>query len=96
MSRRRYTCMCVCVCSVCTVVHKVIKSTSMKAWEKQATNKMVRVFRSSPDTLQTVFGKFIRRQDLAAIRSDCTCTQHIHTLSKVGTVTACKVLTSCC
>ena len=44
--------------------------------------KMVRAVRGSPNTLQTVFEKFSRRRDLAAIRPNCTCTQHIHTLGK--------------
>ena len=64
----------------------------VKAREKQATKKMVRVVCSSPNTLQTVFEKFSLQQDLAGIRPDCTCTRHIHTLRKFGTATLCDGL----
>ena len=72
--------------SICTVLHKVVKSTSMKAWEKQATKKMVRVVRSSPNTLQAVFEKYSQQQDLSAVRPVCMCTQHMLPCTASGAV----------
>ena len=63
--------------SQCTAIHKCIRmclfSTSLKAWEKQATIKMIRVVRSSPHNMKSIFERHAKKWSLLPSRPQCSC-----------------------
>ena len=61
-----------------------IYTTNLKAWEKQAVKRVVRVVRSSPRTVQTVFSKAAAQREWSTTRSPCTCHKHIATARQYG------------
>ena len=63
---------------------RILHTTKLKAWEKQAVKRIVRVVRSTPHTMQTAFNKLSTTKDWCSTRPKCTCQTHLHTASQYG------------
>ena len=63
---------------------RTLQTTDLKAWKKQAVKRVVRVVRATPHTVETVFSKLSTKKDGAGGPPPCTCTEHLHTVSKYG------------
>ena len=55
------------------VIRAMVKSCNIAAWEKQALHKAVRVVRSNPVTVRSLFEKQSRKGDREAQKPQCTC-----------------------
>ena len=65
--------------AVLHVMYRVLRTTKMRVWEKQAVKKVFRVVCSSPHSVQTVFSKLSTYADGKNERPSCTCTTHLAT-----------------
>ena len=63
---------------------RILHTTELKAWEKQAVKHIGRVVRSTPHTVQTVFSKPSTAKDWCSTRPKCTCKAHLHTAGRYG------------
>ena len=63
---------------------RTLQTTHLKAWEKQAVKRAVRVVQATPHTVETVFSKLSTKKDWVLRRPRCTYTEHLHTASKYG------------
>ena len=68
------------------IVHKILRTTNMRAREKQAIQKMPRVVRASPHSVQSVFSKLSTTMDWVTDSPTCTCTAHLSTTQAHGTL----------
>ena len=61
----------------CTAIRKCVcmclHNTPLKAWEKQALTKMVRVVRSAPHSMKSIFEHHAKNYCLLASRPQCSC-----------------------
>ena len=55
------------------VIRAMVTSCNIAAWEKQALHKAVRVVRSNPVTMRSLFEKQSRKGDREAQKPQCTC-----------------------
>ena len=59
--------------AICGVLRRVLRTTDMQAWQRQAYARLIRVVRSSPNKLHTVFDRAAKKADLGATRPECCC-----------------------
>ena len=72
--------------AICSVLRRVLRTTDMKAWQRQAYARLIRVVRSSPNKLHTVFDRAAKKADLGATRPDCCCHKQRDRLEEIGRV----------
>ena len=65
--------------AVLRIMHRILRTTKMRAWEKQAVKKLSKVVRSSPHSVQMVFSKLSTSADWNTDRPTCTCTANLAT-----------------
>ena len=63
---------------------RILHTTELKVWEKQAVKRIVRVVRSTPHTVQTIFNKLSTAKDWCSTLPKCTCKTHLHTAGQYG------------
>ena len=73
--------------TILRVMRYTVCSTKHRAWEKQAIKKVMRVVRTSPHTVQSIFSKQATKMDWASQPPPCTCSRDIAIAQQYGTVT---------
>ena len=72
--------------AICRVLRRVRRTTDMKAWQRQAYARLIRVVQSSPNKLHTGFDRAAKKVDLGATRPECCCHKQRDRLEKIGRV----------
>ena len=72
--------------AICRVLRRILRSTGLKAWQRQAYFQLIRLVRSSPQKLHTVFDRSARNADLQASESVCHCHEMEPVLRRYGAV----------
>ena len=70
--------------AICRILRRVLRTTDMKAWQRQAYSRLISIVRSSPNKLHTVFDRAAKKPVLSTGRPECCYHKQRALLETVG------------